>query len=535
MRPLAIAIAVLGSGALCATPALAKKKRQITPYIEIGQVVTADLNGGDVLTYSTVAAGVDASVQTRRVQVQIDYRYEHRFSVSNKLNNADVHSGLARADVKVVPGISLEGGALATRSRTDIRGDAPGILTGNVKNTSQVYSFYAGPSVRTDVGPLGLTANYRYGYTKVQSPGATGVDPTQPRLDIYDNSQNQLAQATLSLKQGLLLPVSTSISGAWERDDASQLAQRYDGKYARADVTWPVLPTLALTAGAGYEKIDISQRDPLRDSSGNPIVDSRGRFETDPSSPRKIAYNFDGIYYDAGVVWRPTSRTHLEVHVGKRYGSTSYTGTFTYAPTHSVAIAVNVYDGVTTFGRQLRDGIGSLPTSFNATSGGLGQDYNGCVFGAGGGGAGGCLNGVFQSISTSAFRARGVDAVASVSRGSLRFGVGAGYANRNFLAPQQQGSAFSIGGITDESYYAQAFVAEALDSRTVLDATVFTNYYNSGIANARGVLGVGGTASIGRSFGRLSARGSIGVYDFSQDNAKSVISADAMLGARYQF
>ena len=40
-----------------------QKKRQVavTPYLEVGQVLTADLkNGGDVLTYTTVAAGVVA-------------------------------------------------------------------------------------------------------------------------------------------------------------------------------------------------------------------------------------------------------------------------------------------------------------------------------------------------------------------------------------------------------------------------------------------------------------------------------------------
>jgi hypothetical protein len=33
----------------------------VSPYLEVGQVLTADLkNGGDVLTYTTVAAGIDA-------------------------------------------------------------------------------------------------------------------------------------------------------------------------------------------------------------------------------------------------------------------------------------------------------------------------------------------------------------------------------------------------------------------------------------------------------------------------------------------
>ena len=73
---------------------------------------------------------------------------------------------------------TLEGGALATRTRTDIRGDAPGNLAGNVRNVSQVYSAYAGPTLPDHVGPIDVNAAYRFGYTKVEAPDVLGVDPT---------------------------------------------------------------------------------------------------------------------------------------------------------------------------------------------------------------------------------------------------------------------------------------------------------------------------------------------------------------------
>lgn len=536
MRPLALAIAALGTGALCATPAAAerhKKRVDISPYIEIGQVVTADVQNDDVLTYTTVAAGLDTSIHTRRAEVQISYRYEHRFSESGTLTDSDVHTGLARANVHLLPMLSVEGGAIATRARADVRGAAPGILAGNTPNISQIYSVYAGPTFGTDVGLFGVSGSYRYGFTKVEAPSATGVDPSQPRLDVFDKSQNQVAQASVNLRSGTLLPVGITVSGAWERDDASQLSQRYDGKYGRADVLWPVLPTLALTAGVGYENIKITQREAVRDASGQPVVDSRGRFQEDLTVPPRLAYSFDGIYYDAGVVWKPSPRTNLEAHIGRRYGSWSYTGTFSYAPTRNVAVAVNVYDGVTTFGRQLRNGLSSVPTSFQTNGSAIGPDYNGCTFGADGG-AGGCLNDVFQSISTAAFRARGVNGVATLSRGRTSFGVGAGYANRKFLAPSG-GALFSVDGVTDESYYLQLFASQALDSRTVLQGNLSANYYDSGIAGAKGVFGVGGNVSLGRSFGRLSAQASVGAYSFGLSGAQAVIAVDASLGARYQF
>jgi hypothetical protein len=38
---------------------------EVVPYLEVQQVIVANLkDGGDVLTYSTVAAGVDASIAT---------------------------------------------------------------------------------------------------------------------------------------------------------------------------------------------------------------------------------------------------------------------------------------------------------------------------------------------------------------------------------------------------------------------------------------------------------------------------------------
>lgn len=535
-----IAIALTLIGALLAPSAEAKTRNgSIAPYIELGQVLTFDVNGSDVLTYSALAAGIDASIQTKRTQVQLSYRYEHRFSESGRLTDSDIHSGLARANVALRRGLTIEGGALAARARSDARGAAPGLLVGNVANISQVYSLYAGPSLGTHIGQVGVSGSYLYGYTKVEAPGFTGVDPNQPRLDVYDASHNQMAQASLNVKSGVILPVGLTVSGAWERDEASQLSQRFDGKYARGDVIWPVLPTLALTAGAGYEKIEVSQRDPLLDGSNQPVVDARGRFVADTSTPRHIAYNFDGLYYDAGVVWRPSPRTSLTARLGERYGSTSFTGSFTYQPNRSVAAAISVYDGVTTFGRQLRDGIGNLPTSFSTSPSILGQDYNGCVFGAGGsdsgsGSAGGCLNGVFQSISTAAFRARGVDGVVTVSRGRLRYGLGAGYANRTYLAGNGAG-AFSIDDVTDESFYIQAFAGVALDNRTSVDVNAYGNYYSSGIAGAPGVYGVGGAASIARRYGRLSARGAVGIYSFAQDGAQAVVSVNAAIGARYQF
>src|SRR3546814_1470234 len=57
-----------------------RRQIDVSPYLEVGQVLTADLkNGGDVLTYTTVAAGIDAAIVTRRAELAATLRYERQF------------------------------------------------------------------------------------------------------------------------------------------------------------------------------------------------------------------------------------------------------------------------------------------------------------------------------------------------------------------------------------------------------------------------------------------------------------------------
>ncbi|MEG3177586.1 hypothetical protein U1872_15200 [Sphingomonas sp. RB3P16] len=512
-----------------------QRRSRISPYIEIGQIVSADLTNDDVLTYSTVAAGVNASVQTKRTQLQVSYRYERHFSYTKRVGDDDLHNGLARGSVSIAPNLSVDAGLLATQTRTDIRGAAPIAQVGRRDNISQVFSGYVGPTYATHAGPVGLAASYRYGYTKADAPGNTGVPVGSPRLDVFDTSQSHTLNASAGVKAGEILPVGINVSGAYNRETAGQLDQKFDDKVVRADLVLPVVPTLAVTAGAGYEKLKITQKDALLDASGAPVVDRKGRFQTDPASPERIAYQTDGLIYDAGVIWRPSSRTTLQARVGRRYGGTTYLGSLSYAPSQSIAIQAGVYDSVQTFGGQLRTGLSGLPTAFLEQRALFSQQYGGCTFGAGGGVAGGCLNGVFQSISTAAYRARGIDAVISATRGKLNIGFGGGYASRRFLAPDQPSAAFSIDGVTDQSYYAQAFANLPLTSSSGINGTAVFNYYDSGIANSAGVTSAAATALYYHNFGRIGTSASAGLYSFSQNGVADQVTATGQVGVRYQF
>lgn len=508
---------------------------RIAPYIEASQVLTADLNSGDVLTYTQVSAGIDATMSTRRVSASIAARYDHNFAYQKDVTDDDVVTGLAKASVVVARGLTVDGGIVASRARSDIRGAAPVLTQGNLANTSTVVSGDFGPSLATHAGPIGIAASYRYGQTRVSRPTASGLPNGARPQAAYDDSQRQLAVASAGLKPGQLLPVGLSISGAYERETADQLDQKYEGYYGRGDVVVPVSPVLALTAGAGYENIEIGQRDPLLTAQGVPVVDSRGRYVTNPASPRRIAFDTTGLFWDAGVLYRPSPRTTLQARVGRRYDTISYTGSLAYQASQSVGLNIGVYDGIQSFGRQLRAGVASIPNTFTNTADPLSQNYNGCVFGQSSAEAGGCLNSAFQSITTANYRARGVDAVLVARQGPTTLGFGAGYANRRFLLPNGGPNLVQVNGQADQSFYAQAFAARQLDANSGIDANLSANVYDSGIANADTVYSFGASGSYYRRFGRLGATASLGIFGFDSAAIQQQVDAQARVGLRYGF
>lgn len=506
----------------------------VQPYIEAAQTLSWDLNDGDAVTYTQLSAGIDAAVQTNRVQAQVSYRYDHLFAWEDGEGDYDVHTGLARASLGLVRGLSLEAGGLATRARSDIRGAAPENLLGRTDNTSQLYAAYVGPTLSTTAGPLAVNAFYQAGYTKVETPTTTGDGPDARRLDYYNDSWSHNVGGSIGTQANTLLPVGITVSGLYTRETAGQLSQRFEGWFGRGDLLVPVSPTVALAGGVGYEKIETSQKDPLYTSPGAPALDEDGRFVTDPNSPRRIAYRTDGVYYDAGVVWRPNRRTELRGSVGRRYGSTSYTGSLTYQASRNIGYSAVVYDTVTTFGRQLRTGLANTPTSFRIQRDPFGQQFGGCVFGTTGASPGGCFDDVFQSISTASYRARGVEGVAVATYGRSTFGAGLGYANRKLYAPNT-GSGIVVYGQEDESVYGQLFYSRALTGNSSVDANLFANYYDSELQGADGVWSGGGQAAYNHQFGRLGATAAVGLYAFKVGDFATEWAAQALLGARYTF
>jgi hypothetical protein len=504
-----------------------RKKRvvDVSPYLEVGQVLTADLKGdGDVLTYTTVAAGVDAAIVTRRAELAATVRYEHRFGESGGLGDADIVSGLARGRIEVARGLNLEGGALATRTRAD-GGGIGGLFTGG-DTVADVYSVYAGPTLARRIGSLDVGAGYRFGYTKVDVDGSGNLPGGN-----FDSSTNHVAWASVGQRPGDL-PFGWQESGGYEREDASQLDQRFEGKYARADITMPIGPTRALLGGVGYENIEISQRDPVLDANGVPVRDADGRFVTDKSQPRQLSFDTDGLIWDAGVMWQPSRRSSLTAKVGRRYGDTISTGSFSYRPDHATMIRVGVYDGLSSFGRGLSGGLSSLPTQFDPTRNPLDGNINPCVFGQEGAG---CLNPQLGSTTSLQFRNRGVQALYSSRFGGWSYGVGVGYDQRRLLVPANSVLA-PLNGLKDENYYLFMTAGRQLDAESDLSLSGYVSYFDNGAVNVGDIQSAGISAAYSRRFWRdLTGTAAASLNAFDQDGFNSELIGSALVGLRYNF
>lgn len=509
-----------------------QRQVDVSPYLEVGQVLTADLkNGGDVLTYTTVAAGVDAAIVTNRAELAATLRYEHRFGWNGGLEDSDTISGLARGRIEAARGLNLEGGALATRTRADGQGADSGLFIGDASNVANLYSVYAGPTFARRIAGLDVGAGYRFGYTKVDVDEPAILSPGSQPQDIFDSSTNHIAWASVGARPGDL-PFGWQLSGGYEREDASQLDQRFEGKYARADVTMPIGPTVALLGGVGYEDIEIGQRDPVVDANGIPLRDANGRFVTDKSTPRQLSFDTDGLIWDAGVMWQPSRRTSATARVGRRYGDTIYTGSFAYRADHATTIQVGVYDGLSSLGRGLSGGLAALPTQFDPTRNPIGGNINPCVFGQQGGG---CLSNQLGNATSAQYRSRGVQATIGSRFAGWSYGVGIGYDQRKLLAPLLSPIA-SLNGIKDENYYLFLSAGRQLDVDSDISLSGYVNYFDNGAPGAGDVQSAGLSAAYARRFWRgLTGTAAASLNAFDQDGFNSQLIGSALVGLRYNF
>ena len=536
---LALAATVFPACALAqeeAEPTMRGRHAEVAPYIEAAQVLTAELAPGDeVVTYTQVAAGVDLTVSGRNSAASASLRYERRFGYDDSIADSDTVSGLARASVGLgTPNITIEAGALASRTRVDGSGTTfSGAFAQDDESTSQVYSAYAGPSIQTRSGDLEVEGYYRFGYTRVEAPDAVVVGTTGPvPIDLAEESTVHAAQARVGLAPDGALPVGVGVGGGWNEQNVSNLDQRVRDRHVRGDVIVPVSPTLALVGGVGYEDVEVSSRDALRDPITNaPIIGPDGRYVTDESSPRQIAYETDGLIWDAGVMWRPSRRTSLQAFVGRRYDSMTYYGSFAYQPNSRESINLAVYDGIQTFGGVITDRLAGLPAEFQAIRNPFSGEVGGCVVTTEGGN---CIAGAFASLNSAVFRNRGGSLTYGVHLGRTQAGVGVGYDRRKFIAATGTGLA-AANGVVDENYWGAIYARTQLDNRSSLAANAYANWFDNGLTGDRALGYSASLAYYRQIIAGLTGTAAVGLDGITQDSLPDVQAASALLGLRYTF
>ena len=505
---------------------------QITPYIEAAQILQADLHpDNDLLTYSQIAAGVDATILGRNNAGAVSLRYERRFGWGSA-SDSDLLTGVARGFATITPGVKFEAGAIATRKSVENNGTSAISLPNDAGRSANIYSVYAGPSVSSHVGEVDVTGGYQIGYSQVESPDAFVTAPGLPPSDVFDHSISHNANIHAGVRPGEVLPVGIGAGATFYQEDASNLDQRIRDFNARIDFTYPVSQELALVAGVGYEDVEVSSRDAVRDALGVPVTGNDGRYVTDKSTPRILAYDAEGITWDAGVIWRPGRRTALEAHVGKRYGTTSYYGSFAYAPTARSTINVSVYDSIAGFGGRLKQALIALPTEFQAIRNPLSGDVTGCVDSQEGGS---CLNNALSSVRSSAFRARGVMATYGHNFGRISAGFGGGYDRRRFIGAPGTVLA-SMNGVVEQNYWLNAYLNGKLGEQSLFTTQANINWFQSNDPAGVDGYAMQATAAYSRLLtNHLSASAALGVDGISRETLPDQWSASAMVGVRYTF
>jgi hypothetical protein len=503
-------------------------------YVEVEAGVSAELAGDsvpgdeDVLTYTSVAAGVDGQVQTRRVSAGFSYRYERRMELNGDLPDDDVHSGIAQARVEIAPRlVSVEAGGLATR--TGGSGRAFGVTERD--QTTEVYAGYAGPTLTAQAGPVSVNAFYRLGYVSVDDDSLSGPDAEEGNFDTTVHLAG--ASAGVAPRGGR---IGWTVSAGHMSASTSSFDSRFSSQFVRGDVVLPVNPTLALSAGVGYSRATASERDVLRDANGVPIFDAEGNLSPDPNGPRVETLGSDGIYADAGFIWRPTPRSELQLRAGiNDDGEPVVLGSAAFQVGRNFGVSVSIYDNDETFGTSLVNDLRVLPEDFEISrdpfTGGLAA---GCAFSKEQPGRGVCLSPALQSLNRVSFRERGGSLLFSGSGRLWSWGGGVTYVRRDTYVPNDP--IFATAYAPDEQDLALfASGSRAIGHFADIGVEGFASFFDSEAPN-RDVTTLGGRLSFSRSFllRRLQLLTALGLTHRSAFGDDSLI-AEAILGLRYTF
>ncbi|WP_353229205.1 hypothetical protein [Novosphingobium sp.] len=511
-----------------------RKRTKITPYIEIDQSVYDQIEPHrPAVTYTTLAAGADMTINSHRTTGVATIRYEHHFSESHSARSTDTITGIARTTTDLIPRtLTFDFGGLATHTSIAAGGATlpnPVDRTGSIY---QIWSLYGGPSLSTHAGVLGIKANYALGYNAIDQIRSYVPAGSATPVDVFGHSLTNQATASIGVKPREVLPFGVALTGGYLREDTSNLDQRLTDERLGLQVTQPISHNAALVGDVGWEKVQVAHRNAQIGSDGNPVVSPNGQYVIDRTQPRRIAYQTSGLTWDVGVVWRPSRRTMGAVFVGKRYDSTTYYGNFYHAPNSRSNLTVSVFDGIYGFGSGLMSTIQALPNDFSVTRDPFNGNVGGCFIGSTGGG---CLTGALGSANALAFRAHGGNATYGMTVGRLSANIGGGYFSRRFIGAQGTILA-SRNGALDQTWYVNAGLSGPIDRQTRFFVNGFASVYRNNTTSLGDTANWGATGSLVHHLtDRLTGTASVEVLGVNPTVSPDLLEMNGQLGLRYNF
>lgn len=529
-----VILGLFAGGAACGTAHA--DRPEIGAFVSMEQVAESQLHGPgeDDTTYTEISGNLTGRISNRRIVASASYRLSYRIPEMGNIQKNVNQDGLLRLQAQVIDEwLTLETGAIVTRSRVDASGAAPQFNFGNPQNLTQTYSAFMQPTIAHQIGDVGLGLSYRYAYTQNESSqnnaGATG-----PLNDRFDSSKAQQVTLNLGMDPGSL-PFGWKVSSEYRHENTTNLAEHFRSLNLIGEVRVPLANSpIALVASAGYEQTKTSEREALVDPiTGIPVLGKGGRFVVDPASPRVLTYDISGMVANAGVIWKPSQRTRMEVRAGRRYGDASFTGLIEMRPSERSGLTLIVSDRVESFGQGVSNGLAGTSPTIDVTHLDPSSSYQDCLFGKTAG-TGQCIGGALGQASASAYRERAANIIVTRTMRTWTFSGSMGYSRRNYI--DNPNAPVSLAGVVDESLFGNITLVRPLSRESGLSFSFSGNLFKNGQVGASDVMSGSFSTSYYRTFGRgIQMQASVAVDGSKTDGIPTDVSGRARLGLQYRF
>ena len=499
---------------------------------QIGEVQIAG-SGGDDVTYTEVSGNLTAQINNRRVVVSASYRLSYRIPELGNVDKSLSQDGVLRAQVNLIDEwLTMDGGAVITRSRVDPSGSAPQFNTANAANLTQTYSAYVQPNLTHRFGDVAVGGVYRYAYTR--NEGRQKNFSSGPITNRFDSSTSQQGNARVAMENSSL-PFDWNVSSQYRHENTTNLAEHTRSLNVVAEVKVPIATTVALVASGGYERTKISEGEALIDPiTGFPVLDPSGRFLIDPTKPRILTYDVAGLIGDGGIIWKPSRRSRFEARAGYRYGGLSFNALAELHPNDRTGLTLIITDGIQSFGNSVSNGIANSPVNLDlGQSIDPGSSYQDCLFGKKTG-TGQCIAGALGQASANSYRERAGSIIFNRRMRQWNLSTTLGYTHRTYI--DQPGTPFSLDGVVDQGIFGDVTMSGRLTRTSGVSFSFQGNLFKNGQVGASDVISGSVSSNYYRTFGRgIRAQATVAVDTTKQDGIAADVSGRAQLGVQYQF